>query len=87
MIIDKVYIYEPCGSQTLAGVLLARFDRVSHVTHFYKYKQYVYSTVGLLDFQTQYDCTRELPGYKKCSAKDVSFYLLISNSHCPSMYT
>ena len=38
IIIDKVYIDGPCGSKTLAGVLLllARFERVSHVTHFYK---------------------------------------------------
>ena len=31
--IDKVYTDGPCGSKTLAGVLLARFERVSHVTH------------------------------------------------------
>ena len=24
---------------------------------------------------------------KKCSAKKLSIYLLISNSHCPSLYT
>ena len=29
---DKVYIDGPCDSKTLAGVLLARFERVSHVT-------------------------------------------------------
>ena len=34
--IDKVYIDGPCGYKTLAGTLLARFERVSHVTHFYK---------------------------------------------------
>ena len=33
---EKVYIDGPCGSKTLAGVLLAHFERVSHVTHFYK---------------------------------------------------
>ena len=33
--IDKVYIKGPCGSKTLAGVLIARFNRVIHVTHFY----------------------------------------------------
>ena len=37
--IDKVYIDGPCGSNTLADVLLARFERVSHVTHFYKKDQ------------------------------------------------
>ena len=35
--IDKVYIDGPCGSKTLAGVLLARFERVSHVTYFKKW--------------------------------------------------
>ena len=34
--IDKVYIDGPCGIKTLAGVSLARFERVSHVSHFYK---------------------------------------------------
>ena len=33
---DKIYIDGPYGSKTLAGVLLARFERVSHVTHSYK---------------------------------------------------
>ena len=37
--IDKVYIDAPCGSKTLAGVLIARFERVSHVIHFYSYDQ------------------------------------------------
>ena len=36
VIIDKVHIDGPCGSKTLAGVLLVRFERVSHVTHFYR---------------------------------------------------
>ena len=31
--IDKVYIDGLCGSKTLAGGLLACFERVSHVTH------------------------------------------------------
>ena len=35
-LIDELYIDGPCGSETLAGVLLARFERVSHMTHFYK---------------------------------------------------
>ena len=30
--IVKVYIDGPCHSKTLAGVLLSRFERVSHVT-------------------------------------------------------
>ena len=34
--IDKAYIDGPCGSKTLAGVMLARSGRKSHVTHFYK---------------------------------------------------
>ena len=34
--IDKVYIDGPCGSKKIAGVLLARFESVSHVTHFNK---------------------------------------------------
>ena len=34
--IDEVYIDGPFGSKTLASVLLARFERVSHMTHFYK---------------------------------------------------
>ena len=34
--IDKVYLDEPCGSKTVAGVLLARLKRVGYVTHFYK---------------------------------------------------
>ena len=33
--INKVYIDGPCSSKTLAGVLLARFEIASHVTHFY----------------------------------------------------
>ena len=33
---DNVYIDGPYGSKTLAGVLLVRFERVSHVTHFYR---------------------------------------------------
>ena len=33
IIIEKVYIDVACGSKTLAGVLLARFERVSHVAH------------------------------------------------------
>ena len=33
VILDKVYIHGPCGSKTLAGVLLARFEKVSHVTY------------------------------------------------------
>ena len=35
-IMDKVYIDEPCGSKISAGVLLALFERVCHVTHFNK---------------------------------------------------
>ena len=37
--IDKVYIDGPCGFKKFAGVLLARFERVSHLTHSYKYDQ------------------------------------------------
>ena len=32
---DKVYIDGSCDSKTLDSVLLALFERVSHVTHFY----------------------------------------------------
>ena len=35
----------------------------------------------------QYDWVREFPDYKKCSAKNLSIDLLISNSHGPSTYT
>ena len=34
--INNVYTDGPCVSKTLAGVFLARFEGVSHVTHFYK---------------------------------------------------
>ena len=37
--IDKVYIDGPCGSKPLAGVLLARFERVSDMTHLCKKDQ------------------------------------------------
>ena len=33
---DKVHIDGSCGPKTLAGALLVRFERVSHVTHFHK---------------------------------------------------
>ena len=35
----------------------------------------------------QYDWARKFSDYKNCSAKKISFDLLISNSHGPSMYT
>ena len=35
----------------------------------------------------QYDWVREFPGYRNCSAYNLSIDLLISNSHGPSMYT
>ena len=73
--VDKVYIDGPRGSITL-GVLLARFERVNHVTHFY-FPTNVCSTIGTSNFLI----------LKKCLAYNLSFYLLISNSHGPSMYT
>ena len=30
------YIDGPCGSKTIAGVFLARLERVGQLTHFYK---------------------------------------------------
>ena len=54
--IDKVYIDGLCGPKKLAGVLLARFERVSHVTHFYKKdleELCVYSMIGIWNFPTQ----------------------------------
>ena len=35
--IDKVYRDRPYGSKTLTGILLERFERVSHETHFYTF--------------------------------------------------
>ena len=37
--IDKVYIDGSCVLKGLAGVLLARFERLSYVTHFYEQDQ------------------------------------------------
>ena len=33
---DKVYIDVPFGPKTTAGVLLSHFERIRHVTNFYK---------------------------------------------------
>ena len=35
----------------------------------------------------QYDCAREFPDYKKCSANDLSIDPLLSSSHGLFMYT
>ena len=82
-IIDKVYIDGPCGSKTISGVLLARFERVSHVTHFHKEDQYepcVWS----------YICSTIGPGnlliIKQFSANNLS-YRLKSISHGLYVYT
>ena len=34
--IDKLYIDVPFGPKTAAGVLLSRYERIRHVTNFYK---------------------------------------------------
>ena len=63
--IHKVYIDGPCGSKTFAGVLLARFERVSHMTRLKKigqigpvHMQYV----GLWNFPSQMFAERLSPG-------------------------
>ena len=59
IIIDKVYIDGTCGSKTLAGVLLACFERVSHVTHF------LVRPIGIVRIQyswaLEYDRARKFP--------------------------
>ena len=83
MTIDKVYIDGPYGSKTLNGVLLARFERVSHVTHFYNDTIPIYDPSKSL----QHEWAQEFPDYKTCLANNLSIDLRISNSHDPSMYT
>ena len=81
--IDKVYIDGPC----VLNVLLARFERVSDVTHFCK------DTIQMCDslslrlspgtslFQfLQYEWAREFPDNKKCSANnlyDILIFLIL----------
>ena len=71
--IEKVYIDGASGSTTLAGVLLARFEKATFLKTRYQCM-----------ILYQYEWAREFSEYKKCSA--LSFDTLISNSHDPSMY-
>ena len=91
-IIHEVYIDGPCGSKTLVGVLLARFRRVSHVTHFYEDQLIrVYAVClgsGISQLKClQYDWAIKFNDYKKCLANNLSIDLLMSTSHGPSRYT
>ena len=82
--IDKLYIDGPCGSKTLAGFLLARFERVNHMTHFYRYA----GPIGAVGIQygwikcLQYDWAAQ-----KGTAYNSSIDFRKSNSHGPSTYT
>ena len=66
--IEKDYIDGPRSSKTLAGVLLACFERVSHVTHFYEQdqkEQCLFSMVGLWNFPAQMFGLRLGPGISR----------------------
>ena len=75
--IDKVYIDGPCVVKTLAGVLLERLERVSHVIHSYEYEH-----IGAVWFDSgistakclQYDWARKVLITKKFQ---LSIYLSI----------
>ena len=80
--------------KTEAGVLLVRFKRVGHVTHFYK------DTILMCDplsdwfgpeislFQClQYESALEFPDYKKSSANNLSINFIIRNLYDPNMYS
>ena len=84
--IDKVYIDGSCGSETVAGVFLARLKRVCHVTHFLKSND----TNALSS--SQYDLALEfsMNGSGNILIKKKGFLSIgyrISNSLDPSMYT
>ena len=88
-IVEKIFIDGSCGSKTIADLLLARFIIDGHVTHYYKdtfpcviLNQYSWT----LEFSYSYVCSTNGSLLQKCSAINLSFYLLISNLHDPSIF-
>ena len=71
------------GSKTLAGVLLAHFERVSHVNHIFKNRRNMYTA----SLRMQYSWILEFYSANICSTSGPGNFLLTKNIHGPSMYT
>ena len=72
--IDKVCIDRPYGPKTFVGILLARFEKVSHVTQIYRTNRSI--ACSALECPNSNICSAIVPGSflisEKCSADNLS---------------